>query len=299
MILLSLLFKYFFFTHLFLKIIIFKKYVVHFKKLNMHSPYIFLKKNNLKKILLVFFILITQNTFIISQNEPTPERIPVVKKSEVKNFNLEKGIYDHAFQLTNGKKWDIKISIPEIKPDKKVPLIIALHWAGGGDTYQEFADCLAFPAADTMNAIIIAPSAEGKRWTDASIEKRVITLIKQVKKKWPIDPNKIIVTGYSNGGIGTWAYAVKHPKLFCAAIPMAGFYSEDKVKIPVFVIHGEEDELFNKDEIISLLKKSMKKGSKIEYDVLPKFSHYMACEYTEALRSKLLKVKNKIWVTKD
>lgn len=244
---------------------------------------------------LSFFIFILFQSMLFAQNEPTAKKYPVVKKSEIKKFKIKKGIFDHSFKMTDHEKWDMKISIPEIQSDEKVPLIIALHWAGGGKTYQEFMDCLVTPAADSLNAIIIAPSANHKHWAEPMYEKRVVKLIKQVKKYWPVDPKKIVVLGYSNGGIGTWEYAKKHPKLFCAAIPIAGYYSPSKMEVPIFVIHGTQDELFNKKEVAIALEKSIGMGSKIETEFIPKFSHYMACDYKEVLKQKLHKVKTEIW----
>lgn len=217
---------------------------------------------------------------------------PVVKNFEIKNFQVQQGIYDHSFTLSDKSKWSVNIFIPEIKPNTKVPLILAMHWAGSDQTYKEYSKCLAFPALNTLNAIIIVPSSGGKHWVNPEIEERVIRLVKQIIKYWPIDDDKVLITGYSNGGIASWEYTKKYPKIFSAAIPMAGYYSSSKIKRPIYAIHGADDELFNSQEIKLAIEHSNALGSNIKLEIIPDHSHYMACSktYITALQRSAEKV---------
>ena len=40
--------------------------------------------------------------------------------------------------------------------------------------------------------------------------------------KYPIDPDKVYLTGLSQGGFGTWATAAQHPEKFAAVAPVCG-----------------------------------------------------------------------------
>ena len=57
------------------------------------------------------------------------------------------------------------------------------------------------------------------------------------------DTTKIVVTGKSAGGAGTWRMLNSYPQLFAAAIPICGMYSSfgDIKHIPVWVHHGSLD----------------------------------------------------------
>lgn len=213
----------------------------------------------------------------------------------IAKFKLKKGMYDQSFSIENSPNWSIKLSIPEIVQGKKMPLILALHWAGNLSTYQEFADCLAFPGLDTLGGIIVAPSSNGLSWDQPINEKRIIQLINEIKKYWPISEKQIIVTGYSNGGIGSWFFVKKYPELFAAAIPMAGYYRPLKLKVPIFVIHGKKDELFMVEEVENAVDLSRKNGSKIYLEILEDYSHYMGCSYTEALQRIGLRVQKELF----
>jgi len=241
------------------------------------------KRYFLNSIFFIIFLLFNLSAF--TQTEIMTPTYPVVKKSIIKEYQLKEGVHDLSLEMDNGKSWEMQLSIPKMKEGEEVPLVIALHWAGGGKTYKEFSDCLAFPALDFMNAIIVAPSAEGGRWIDDNNEKRVMHLIKLITKHWPVDDQKIILTGYSNGGIGTWYLAQKYPKIFAAGLPIAGFYHPEKVKVPLYILHGEADELFKWREVDLAITSAINFGSPIKYKSIPEFTHYMACSYTDELKA--------------
>jgi len=200
-----------------------------------------------------------------------------------------------SLRFSSEHTWNIRMSFPK-KTNQKKPLIIALHWAGGGDTYKEYSSCLVEPAMANLNAIILAPDAEYLLWTNKYNEEKIIKLVTMAKKFWNIDTNKIIVTGYSNGGIGSWYFADKHPELFSAAIPLAGvYYIAKKINLPMYVIHGEKDELFKLEKTASFVALAKEHGSDIIFVVNPNLSHHMACAYKEELTKASNWLLKEVW----
>ena len=220
------------------------------------------------------------------------ENRPIVKPKFVKTFELKQGIHHVSLEMNNGKSWDVNISVPELESNEKVPLVIALHWAGTGNTYKEYSECLAFPGFSNYKAIIIAPSGDVSHWITGYNEYRVINLVKQLKKHWPIIEDKISVTGYSNGAIGAWQYAQKYPKIFTAAFAQSGSYDSAQLKIPMYVLHGKKDELFNVSSIENSLKASERLGSTISFSILEDYSHFMGCAYVSALKKQIQLAKD-------
>ena len=96
-------------------------------------------------------------------------------------------------------------------------------------------------------AVVVSPDAPGRRWNNETSERGVLALIEDVRATYAIDPARILVTGYSMGGRGTWYMAGRHPDLFTAAIPMAARSEPDEARnvgdMPVFIIHPREDEV--------------------------------------------------------
>ncbi|GAB1858579.1 hypothetical protein MHTCC0001_34180 [Flavobacteriaceae bacterium MHTCC 0001] len=226
-----------------------------------------------------------------SQVDPKTTYIPKLKNSSIKSFPLKEGVYDTTLKLTNNESWPITVSVPKIVGDEKVPLIIALHWAGRQNTYKEFGNCLAFPGLDALNGIIVVPSSKQGNWLLPENEQRIIDLVRKAIKHWPVAKDKVLITGYSNGGIASWQYAIKYPRLFSVGIAMAGKYKKARLKIPMYVIHSKGDELFSFDDIQKTVVVSKNLGSSIELTIINELSHYVACSYMNVLRAKAIEIK--------
>ncbi len=104
-------------------------------------------------------------------------------------------------------------------PQKKYGLILTLH--GAGVEASGLMDC--FAPKDW--AFVVAPTNRhrfGFDWQDWG-RLDALEVLDLVKEKFPIDTNRIYLTGHSMGGHGTWHIALAHPDLFAAAAPEAGW----------------------------------------------------------------------------
>jgi len=230
---------------------------------------------------------------LVSCGTNTSSKLSRVEKNFTK-IKITTGHRDVSLRISNNRVWNMRISFPTDVTQKK-PLIIALHWAGGGDTFKEYSTCLVEPGTADLDAYIIAPDSEYLLWTNQYNEDKIIKLVAMAKKFWNIDPNKIIITGYSNGGIGSWFFADKYPELFNVAIPMSGvYYAENRINIPMYVIHGEKDELFKIEKTASFVELANKNGSDITFVVNSQLSHYIACAYVNELKKATKWLKKKI-----
>ena len=214
-------------------------------------------------------------------------------KIDINSFNeisLETGTSDHILKLRNGTNWPIRLQVPDKL--ENAPLIIALHWAGDNQTYKVFMECLAKPGFAELNALIVAPSAEGQLWWEESMFYQVLELIDLINDNWAFDHSKVVVTGYSNGGTGAWAFAGLHPEYFSAAIAIAGSYAEiPSLKIPTYVIHSTNDELFD----YSYSKKYVSKFQPYSSFHSTSLSHYDACNYTPLLKKAGRWLIDEVW----
>ncbi len=76
---------------------------------------------------------------------------------------------------------------------------------------------------------------------------------------------------------------------------MAGYYRPVKLKIPIYVVHGKNDELFLLDEVEKAVNLSIKKGSHIHLELIEDYSHYMGCNYAEVLQRIGLQVQKDLF----
>jgi pimeloyl-ACP methyl ester carboxylesterase len=61
----------------------------------------------------------------------------------------------------------------------------------------------------------------------------LLEVLDAMKRQYPIDENRVVMTGFSMGGAAAWQFAVHYTDLFCAAQPGAGF-AETKEFLRVF-----------------------------------------------------------------
>jgi len=188
------------------------------------------------------------------------------------------------------------ITIPDsYQYEKPVPLILALHYGGMFSDYygRSFARQLIEPGLDQLGAIIISPTCPELNWTTEISEKAVIGLIDYIRSEYSIDSSKILVTGFSLGGEGTWHFAAKYPELFSIAIPIAGpvrrFTPEflKNIQAPVYVIHSRDDEAVSFSQVEEMVNLLSYFGMYIEFRILEGMYHYEVSNYTVFLQESV------------
>ena len=240
-------------------------------------------KNYKNYILIVFVFCI-----IACKDTPTEQtfELNVLLTEEIVNAaSMDQGVRVYSFNLKGGIVWDYSISVPEINDGDKVPLIIGLHGGALGSSDGEgYLRCLADPGFKKLNAITFAPDAGDYYFWNENNYSLILTLIEYAKKYWPIDESKIVVSGYSNGGIATWFFGINYPQVFSAAIPVASNYDyNDKLKIPFYVIHGDYDRTFRLADMEDLVTTLQNNGSDIQLFIMEGYGHN-GCDYDYSLR---------------
>jgi len=106
-------------------------------------------------------------------------------------------------------------------PEVVYGLILTLH--GAGVEASRLVDC----HSQKDWAFVVAPTNRRKFGFDWQDWGRLdaLEVLQQVKETFPIDTNRIHLTGHSMGGHGTWHIALAHPDLFATAAPLAGWTS--------------------------------------------------------------------------
>ncbi len=181
---------------------------------------------------------------------PTTEKI-----SQTAEYNqLVDSFSNKTITNESGQSLNYRMFEPKMGKGKKYPLVLALHGAGergskndvhllGNKTVVSWAE----PDQQKKHpAFVVAPQAQaGTWWTQEGNYKLVMQLIEEIKEKYPIDENRIYITGVSMGGMGTWNIIQENPDLFAAAIPVCGIGDVTKasrlVNLPIWVLHSADD----------------------------------------------------------
>lgn len=113
--------------------------------------------------------------------------------------------------------------IGEINPGEKYPLLIFLPFTtGSADKYFSFVS----PHTGLDNYIAVIPHGTAQltdylpdfysymKW----YEKRLMTDLPEILKAYPVDRNRIYISGYSLGGDLSWALLIRQKELFAGAL---------------------------------------------------------------------------------
>lgn len=129
-----------------------------------------------------------------------------------------------------------------------LPLLIYLHGAGERGRNFEHIYRHGIPKlikeGREINAVVLFPQCPGEFiWNN--MVKELKTIIDSVIEEYGISRDRVLLTGSSMGGYGTWEMAMCYPEMFAAVAPVAGggvvWRTGKLLKTPVLAYHGEND----------------------------------------------------------
>jgi predicted peptidase len=210
------------------------------------------------------------------------------------------GIHDDLLPQADGPVIHYAISVPRTYHGEPVPLILALHF--GGDPRgagHAMLQILIQPALGDLGAIIVAPDSLGGGWSTTVNERAVNALLTAVEKSYAIDRKRVIVTGFSMGGQGTWYWGDKYPDQFSAAIPISGTPTPSAAnwRIPVFAVHSRDDKVQPIGPTEVRIAELKQRGINAQLVVVSGIQHFETYKFANALHQAVPWVQNN-WKTK-
>lgn len=161
------------------------------------------------------------------------------------------------------------------------PLLVYLHGAGesGSDPRGLLSEgatgtppVLSESKAAHLQPYIVASPNTDQGWSSKRMATRVISLIDElVAMPLSVDPTRVILTGVSMGGAGTFSVAALHPHRFAAVIPVCGAAPGDarwanrlRAK-PVWIWHGANDVIMPVEYSDAAAKQLEEAGASVKY----------------------------------
>jgi polyhydroxybutyrate depolymerase len=154
----------------------------------------------------------------------------------------------------------------DLRADAPVPLVVALH-GFGGDPKEVTSYLQLVNAARRHRFVLVAPSgnlgSDGKRYWNASdaccdfADRKpddvayLDKLIEEQKARYPIDPKRVFVVGFSNGAFMAHRFACERAATVAAIVSMGGAGDTDRARcrpkeaVSLLEIHGDEDAIVN------------------------------------------------------
>ena len=151
-------------------------------------------------ISLLFFVSCSKDES--SSNQRTYDDV----REDFSNLTFNIGVNDFSLINTQNFLWYFRVNIPDVDlTNNDRPLIIDLHGFSGNNTdAHKNTGCYIANGFASLDAIIISPNAGPYIWEDIRNQEQILSLVDLAVTFWPVDPTKIVVTGYSAGGNGSW-----------------------------------------------------------------------------------------------
>lgn len=143
------------------------------------------------------------------------------------------------------------LAMPEdIKEGERLPMIVSLHGAGERGWDAPLLKLNGVPKyldeGLPVRAIVLAPQVPSWELIWNTIVHELMELVVLIRDSYPVDEDRVSVTGLSMGGYGTWELAMSYTGAFSALAPFCGggtsFRAWRLKDLPIRACHGDADD---------------------------------------------------------
>lgn len=213
-----------------------------------------------------------------------PNLLAADVEKEIQSLEAGKNPYDRRkgdywrVMVRGSSRIPMRVYVPEsLDLTKPVPVVVALHGAGGDENM--FMDAYGLGKvkreADRKGFIVVSPAT----FYMLTRSENLSALIEEISACYPIDPKRVYVLGHSMGGGATAKLASEKSDLITAASCIAGFRGfSGKTVCPTLILSAELDAIVPKDAIEQGAKQAINDGLPVEYHAVPSYGHTMVVE---------------------
>lgn len=177
--------------------------------------------------------------------------------------------------------------VPETyTPERNWPLVVALH---GGSGHGRSFLWTWLRDARSFGAILVAPTSSGNSlgstWAlmgDDNDTPNLARIVAHVRERWAIDPERILLTGMSDGGTFCYVSALDRGSPFTHIAPVSATFhpmllsmaDADRLQgLPVYLVHGGLDWMFAVDVARQAKTALTAAGANVTYTEIDDLSH--------------------------
>jgi predicted esterase len=138
-----------------------------------------------------------------------------------------------------------------------------------------------FPAWQDVDYIVAAPYARGTMGYQGVAEQDVLDVLADVKRRFPVDDNRVYLTGLSMGGGGTLWLGLTRPDLWAAIAPVCPApppgtvtFSPNALNLPVRIFQGGADPVVRPESVRAWVARLDTLGTRVEYTEYPGVDHF-------------------------
>jgi predicted peptidase len=147
------------------------------------------------------------------------------------HFPVQTGFVEHHVTVDGQPKTVWVFVPPKFDPNRIYPAILFLHGLfeqgnGGTNVLGAGLGPVIARNPDAWPFITIFPQSDGT-WQGEEREHLAMAALDDAEKRYPIDPDRVILAGLSYGGLGVWEIGARHKDRFAALVPISGQANTD------------------------------------------------------------------------
>lgn len=190
------------------------------------------------------------------------------------------------FTAGDGAKVGYLLYLPkgfQADEETKLPLMFFLHGRGESNgplsSVAKWGPPMMAARGDRLPYIIASPQCPKDDWWASETQQvRLGELLDHLTSAYPVDPDRVFLTGLSMGGYGSWTMAARHPDRFAAVVPICGggdpADAPKLVDVPIWAFHGVDDRVVSVDQsqrMVDAIRAAG--GEKIRFTSLENIDH--------------------------
>lgn len=185
--------------------------------------------------------------------------------------------------ITKTVRMDYQLFLPSkygSDKDRRWPLMLFLHGAGERGNKIEQVTRHGPPKLvkrrKAFPFIVVSPQCPTEAWWDPE---SLTVLLDDVISRHRVDEDRVVVTGLSMGGYGSWALGGTDPGRFAAIVPICGGGMRmharriAQSKLPVWAFHGAKDKAVGIEESRRMVRFIKTFGGDAKLTVYPNAEH--------------------------
>lgn len=186
------------------------------------------------------------------------------------------------FRAADGSEQPYAVYTPRFEAGKTYPLVISLHMEQspprinlrqvlGGEQVRPMAH---------PDAVVACPLARGTMGYGGIAERDVYDVVADAERRFPVDPDRVYLTGVSMGGAGALRLALTHPDTWAAVAavcptpdPEVESLAGNALDLPVRIYAGDADPLVPVASTRAWQRRLVDAGAPAEYLEFPGVRH--------------------------
>jgi dienelactone hydrolase len=205
-----------------------------------------------------------------------------------RTYGNEKTGLVRVANTVGGESFETLIEIPaEYDPSRKWPLRVQLH-GGVGRPPQPGRQPQSTRIPGEPQIYIEPQASDGNAWWHASQVESILGMLDTVKRKYNVDETQTYITGISDGGTGTYFFALREPNPWSSCLTLNGqplvlanrdariegnLYLSNLADCPLYIENGDRDPLYPAETVTPLVDAMRMAGVAPVYHVMRNDKH--------------------------